>query len=127
MIRVGAIVKVINWGAMYTTPKDWFEEHEDISRNLLMRFAWEDGRPDNVNCQYYSRNKEFRIEYLDLDSFEPRALISGVSESDYRPVYCIGIDGLEEAVLEVTMDEIEAKFGRKVKIVERKKGDDIPF
>lgn len=109
--KVGDRVRVINWGKMYDCDVSWFRRHEDmIDIELVARYAFNDSRK-YTECQY-TDDTIYTINYLT----DTEALIS---ESDYRKVYLIGLEGLcfAYAPRRMTLSEIEDKLGYRVEII----------
>ena len=115
-IKAGDIVKVVDWGRIYSTYIDWFVERADeLKAEWLARYAYGDSRNYENYPKKGSDNREWKVLFVDGQF----ALI--IEESPFiitnEKVFLINVDGLSPFVREMTLSEIEAELGYPVKII----------
>ena len=109
-IKVGDIVRIINWGRGYTTNSAWFEEYFDfLDPKWIIGYSY--GNEDNyLHCQF-DDNRKYKVLFVADD----RALIALNSASEYGATYLIATDAIElyDSPVEMTVAEIEERLGIK--------------
>lgn len=102
-IKVGDIVKVVDWGCCYSTNYAWFDKFKgELEPRWMICYAYDDHRNYNrYRSRAHSDNSEDMGRYVVLFVGDDKALITRrigyelgkgtVSDS----VYLVGVDGLE--------------------------------
>ena len=118
--RVGDIVRVTDWGELYTTNLDWFKRPSLALRtDWLIRYSY--GNSTNYNKNRYDDKYRYKILFIDDD--ENKILIT-FADCQNQEVYLIHKDGLElyDKPVEMTIEEIEEKLGiRNLKVIGERK------
>lgn len=120
--KVGDLVKVANWGAQYSTHRDWFLAHMSdagFKAEWAIRYAFDNELFENESGEQ-AKQKTYQILYTDGYKY----LISvAETRSVYQPVYLIQEDGLKRPPHKMTLKEIEKELGYEVEIIEDKKNE----
>ena len=114
-IKAGDIVKVINWGRIYSIRDNWLLDRLNLLKlEWLARYAYGDSKNFTTYFKRGSDWRRWKVLFVDVD--DNLALITQQFDGN-GAVYLIGLDGLSPLTREMTLSEIEAELGYPVKIV----------
>lgn len=113
---------VEDWGKGYTTNRGWFTSrlrNENFNPDWAVRYAYDDDSKFNTCC--HNDPHKYSVLYVSDDG---KALIAQKSApySDSK-VYLIRVSALKPEVIQVTMKDIEKKFGSRIEIVDEKEDE----
>ena len=121
MINVGDIVKVKDWGESYSYAMDWFIQNDIISSQLMIRYAYGDGR----KYDEYNDETGFKdiLKYKVLAVADGKALITENNLDEYdnnSPAYVVSVNALIniKEIHHMTIEEIEDELGYPIEIIE---------
>ena len=110
-IKGGDLVYIVDTGKLYTTNKSFFEGlRYYLPYEYAIRYAWN-------STQKLDLSADYTVLFIDDD----KALIS--KDSDYAPIYLIGIEGIRKTIKQMTLKEIEKELGYAIELVEETKND----
>lgn len=115
--KVGDLVKVANWGAQYSSHRDWFLDHmndDGFKAEWAIRYAFDNALYEIESLGDSAKQKTYQVLYTDGYKY----LISAAkTRSVYQPVYLIQEDGLKRPPRKMTLKEIEKELGYEVELV----------
>ena len=121
--KVGDLVKVANWGAQYSSHRDWFLAHMSnagFKAEWAIRYAFDNALYEIESLGDSAKQKTYQVLYTD----GYRYLISvAETRSVYQPVYLIQEYGLKRPPRKMTKADIEKELGYEVEIIEENKND----
>lgn len=123
MIKAGDIVRVKDWGCVYTTYAEWFRENmSELNIDWIIRYAYDNS--SKYDTHKYDDTDKYQVLYV-KDRY---ALITRSYSFPWSAgaVYLMGKDALElyDKPTEMTIAEIEEKLGvHNLKIVKEKEDE----
>lgn len=132
-IKVGDIVKVTDWGELYSTYWDFFDKMKDellkcnkLTLSDIARYG--KSVNDIRTSDSYSKallDCDYEVILIGAHHYDEHKKLAIIKQcevidmfDDYSHIYIVGINGLSTKVKNMTIKEIEELLGYKINIVQ---------